>query len=99
MTVEEVLGSLRVHESRLIERDNHEEEQPLLTKASKMSKKIDRGQTSKGRGRFGQSSLKTMKLKRRRLTSQKLNAIIVKRWATLLMNVMVRKRTKGKMKK
>ena len=49
MTVEEVLGSLRVHESRLIERDNREEEQALLTKASKMSKKIDQGQTSRGR--------------------------------------------------
>ena len=54
MTVEEVLGSLRVHESRLIERDNHEEEQALLTKASKLSKKNDRSQTSMGRGRFGQ---------------------------------------------
>ena len=54
MTVEEVLGSLRVHESRLIERDNREEEQALLTKASKLSKKSDRSQTSKGRGRFGQ---------------------------------------------
>ena len=54
MTVEEVLGSLRVHESRLIERDNREEEQVLLSKASKMTKKIDRGQTSRGRGRFGQ---------------------------------------------
>ena len=53
MTVKEVLGSLRVHESRLIERDNHEEEQALLSKASKMTKKIDRGQTSRGRGRFG----------------------------------------------
>ena len=54
MTVEEVLGSLRVHESRLIETDNREEEQALLTKASKMSKKIDQGQTSRGRGRYGQ---------------------------------------------
>ena len=54
MTVEEVLGSLRVHESRLIERDNREEEQVLLSKASKMTKKTDRGQTSRGRGRFGQ---------------------------------------------
>ena len=53
MTVEEVLGSLRVHESRLIERDNREEEQALLSKASKMTKKIDLGQTSRGRGRFG----------------------------------------------
>ena len=54
MTVEEVLGSLRVHESRLIERDNREEEQALLSKASKMTKKTDQGQTSRGRGRFGQ---------------------------------------------
>ena len=54
MTAEEVIGSLRVHESRLIERDNHEEEQALLSKASKMTRKIDRGQTSRGRGRFGQ---------------------------------------------
>ena len=53
LTIEEVLGSLRVHESRLIERDNREEEQALLTKASKLSKKNDRSQTSKGRGRFG----------------------------------------------
>ena len=51
MTVEEVFGSLRMHESRLIERDNREEEQSLLSKASKMTKKIDRGQTSRGRGR------------------------------------------------
>ena len=54
MTVEDVLGSLRVHESRLIERDKCEEEQALLTKASKLSKKSDRSQTSKGRGRFSQ---------------------------------------------
>ena len=54
MPAEEVLGSLRVHESRLIERDNHEEEQALLKKASKLSKKNDQSQTSKGRGRFGQ---------------------------------------------
>ena len=54
MTVEEVLGSLRVHESRLIERDNREEEQALLTKASKLSKKNDQSETSKGRGRFSQ---------------------------------------------
>ena len=54
MTIEEVLGSLRVHESRLIERDNCEEEQALLRKASKLSKKNDQSQTSKGRGRFGQ---------------------------------------------
>ena len=44
MTAKEVLGSLRVHESRLIERDNREEEQALLSKASKMTKKTDRGQ-------------------------------------------------------
>ena len=43
MTIEEVLGSLRVHESRLIERNNREEEQALLSKASKMTKKTDRG--------------------------------------------------------
>ena len=54
MTVEEVLCSLRVHESRLIEQENREEEQVLLIKASKLSKKSDRSQTSKGRGRFGQ---------------------------------------------
>ena len=54
MTVEEVLGSLRVHESRQIERDSREEEEALLSKASKMTKKTDRGQTSRGRGRFGQ---------------------------------------------
>ena len=42
MAVEEVIGSLRVHESRLIERDNREEEQVLLTKASKPSEKSDR---------------------------------------------------------
>ena len=54
MTIEEVLGSMRVYESRLIERDNREEEQALLSKASKMTKKFDRGQTSRGRGRIGQ---------------------------------------------
>ena len=37
-----------------ISRDNREEEQALLSKASKMTKKTDRGQTSRGRGRFGQ---------------------------------------------
>ena len=42
---------------------------------------------------------KTMKLKRNLLTSLKLNAIIFKRWATLLMNVMLRNRRKGKTKK
>ena len=41
MTVEEVLGSLRVHESRLLERDSCEEEQALLTKAANLSKKGD----------------------------------------------------------
>ena len=41
ITVEEVLGSLHAHESRLIERDNREEEQALLKKASKMTKKFD----------------------------------------------------------
>ena len=54
MTVEEVLRSLHVHESRLIERDNREEEQALLKKASKLSKKNDRSQTSKRRWIFGQ---------------------------------------------
>ena len=53
MTVEEVLGSLCVHESRLIERDNREEEQALLSKAFKITKTTDRCQTSRGRGRFG----------------------------------------------
>ena len=43
-----------MHESRQIERDSREEEQALLSKASKMTKKTDRGQTSRGRGRFGQ---------------------------------------------
>ena len=42
---------------------------------------------------------KMRKLKRNLLTSPKLNAIIVKRWGTLLMNVMLRKRRKGKMNK
>ena len=49
-----MLESLRVHESRQIERDSREEEQALLSKASKMTKKNDRGQNSRGRGRFGQ---------------------------------------------
>ena len=49
-----MVGSLGVHESRLIERDNREEEQALLSKASKMIKKNNRGQTSRGRCRFGQ---------------------------------------------
>ena len=43
-----------MHESRLIERVNREEEQALLTKGSKLSKKNDQSETSKGRGRFSQ---------------------------------------------
>ena len=54
MSVEEVLGSLRLHESRLLERDSCEEEQALLTKAANWSNKGDRGQSSKGRERFHQ---------------------------------------------
>ena len=54
MSIEEVLGSLCVHESRLVERDSCEEEKALLTKATNLSKKGDWGQSSKWRGIFGQ---------------------------------------------
>ena len=47
------IGSLKVHEMRLSERDLREEEQALLSRAlSKFKKpKQDEGQTSRGRGR------------------------------------------------
>ena len=54
MSVEEVLGSLRVHESRLLESDSREEEQALSTKAANLSKNSDPSQSSRGRGRVGQ---------------------------------------------
>ena len=43
LSVDEVIGSLRVHEQRLQERDSREEEQVLLARAFNQSKKGDRG--------------------------------------------------------
>ena len=51
LSVDEVIGSLRVHEQRLQERDSREEEQVLLARAYNQSKKTDRGSSSRGRGR------------------------------------------------
>ena len=51
LSVDEVIGSLRVHEQRLQERDSREEEQVLLARAFNQPKKGDRGSSSRGRGR------------------------------------------------
>ena len=51
LSVDEVIGSLRVHEQRLQERDSREEEKILLTRAFNQSKKGDHGSSSRGRGR------------------------------------------------
>ena len=51
LSVDEVIGSLRVHEQRLQERDSREEEQVLLARAYNQSKKTDHGSSSRGRGR------------------------------------------------
>ena len=51
LSVDEVIGSLRVHKQRLQERDSREEEQVLLARAFNQSKKGDRGSSSRGRRR------------------------------------------------
>ena len=53
MSLVEAIGSLKVHEMRLSERDLRDEEQALLSRGlSKFKKpKQDEGQTSRGRGR------------------------------------------------
>ena len=53
MILVEVIGSLKVHEMRLSERDSREEEQALLTQAMNKFKKTKQedGQSSRGRGR------------------------------------------------
>ena len=51
LSVDEVIGSLRVHEQRRQERDSREEEQVLLARAFNQAKKGDRGSSSRGRGR------------------------------------------------
>ena len=51
LSVDEVIGSLRVHEHILQERDSREEEQVLLARAFNQSKKTDRGSSLRGRGR------------------------------------------------
>ena len=56
LSVDEVIGSLRVHEQRLQERDSREEEQVLLARAYNQSKKTDHGSSSRGRGRGRGSS-------------------------------------------
>ena len=111
MTVEEVLGSLRVHESRLIERDNREEEQTLLKKNPNYQRKMTEIRHLREEGDLVREEeeedmeeedmkRKNMrKMKRILLTSPKLSAIIVKRWGTLLMSVSLRKRRKGKSRK
>ena len=53
MSLVEAIGSLKVHEMRLAERDSREEEQALLSRAMGKFKKTrqEDGQTSRGRGR------------------------------------------------
>ena len=51
LSVDEVIGCLRVHEQRLQERDSRKEEQVLLARAFSQSKKGDRGSSSRGIGR------------------------------------------------
>ena len=53
MSLVEAIGSLKIHEMRLSERDAREEEQALLSRAmSKLDKsKQEEGQSSRGRGR------------------------------------------------
>ena len=51
LRVDEVIGSLRVHEQRFQDRESRDEEQVLLARAFNQSKKGDRGSSSKGRGR------------------------------------------------
>ena len=51
LNVHEVIGSLRVHEQRLQERESRKEEQVLLAQVFNQSKKGDRGSSSRGRGR------------------------------------------------
>ena len=49
LSVDEVIGSLRVHEQRLQERYSRQEEQVLLARAVNQSKKNDHGSSSRGR--------------------------------------------------
>ena len=51
LNVDKVIGSLRVHEQRLQERESREEEKFLLSRAFNQSKKGDHGSSSRGRGR------------------------------------------------
>ena len=53
MSLVEAIGSLKVHEMRLSERDLREEEQALLSRSMSKFKKLkqDDGQTARGRGR------------------------------------------------
>ena len=51
LSADEVIGSLRVHEQTLHERDSREEEQVRLARAYNQSKKTDRGSSLRGRGR------------------------------------------------
>ncbi|XP_078440532.1 uncharacterized protein LOC144710594 [Wolffia australiana] len=54
MSLVEAIGSLKIHEMRLAERDAREEEQALLTRALNRLKKTkaqEEGQSSRGRGR------------------------------------------------
>ena len=50
MKVEEAIGSLKVHEMRLKERQTREEEHVLLAKIWTKSKEDDGGQSSRGTG-------------------------------------------------
>ena len=51
LSIDEVIGSLRVHEQRLQDRESREENKVLLARAVNESKKNDRGSSSRGRGR------------------------------------------------
>ena len=50
MSVEEVIGSLKMHERRFQERDSREEAQALLSRAFNQDMKNDSSQSSRRRG-------------------------------------------------
>ena len=91
LSVDEVIGSLRVHRQRLQERDSREEEHVLFAQAFNQSKTGDRGSSPRGRGRgHGRgrfSKNKRDEEERSLLTSQRLSATIAKRWVILSTSV------------
>ncbi|XP_078444223.1 uncharacterized protein LOC144713503 [Wolffia australiana] len=51
MTLEEAVGSLKIHEDKLKDRQSRREEQVLLARAIRKGKKKDKDKNSRGRGR------------------------------------------------